>query len=152
MALGLLPRAYGVHRVFDYGLMVDRVLKKDPPDYPFIRCVTPGFDNSARRKENATILVNSSPARYQAWLEQTIQWTCEHNRPEHQIVFINAWNEWAEGNHLEPDAKYGRAYLEATRDALSSRATTRAHPQPPIVSPDSPDEAPDKMATEGGST
>ena len=152
MALGLLPRAYGVHRVFDYGLMVDRVLKKDPPDYPFIRCVTPGFDNSARRKENATILVNSSPERYQAWLEKTIKLTAERNRPEHQIVFINAWNEWAEGNHLEPDAKYGRAYLEATRDGLNATAQTRTHIQPPLESPDSSGRGHAKIATEGGST
>lgn len=120
MALGILQKGYGVHRVFDYGLMVERALSKATPDYPFLRCVTPGFDNSARRKEGATIIVNSSPERYQEWLEKTIRWTIERNRPEHQFVFINAWNEWAEGNHLEPDAKHGRAFLEATRAGLNA--------------------------------
>lgn len=120
IALGLLPKVYKNHRVFDYELMIDRILKKSTPDYPFLRCVSPGFDNSARRKKDATILINSTPEGYQRWLEETIRWTQRNNKPEHQIIFINAWNEWAEGNHLEPDEKHGRSYLEATRNALNS--------------------------------
>ena len=52
------------------------------------------------------------------WLKDIIQWTKENNNKEEQIVFVNAWNEWAEGAHLEPDLKYGYAYLEATKEAL----------------------------------
>lgn len=106
--------------MFDYGLMVERALSKAAPEYPFLRCVTTAFDNSARRKEDATIIVNSTPARYQEWLENVLRRTRDCNRPEHQIVFLNAWNEWAEGNHLEPDAKFGRAYLEATKASMSA--------------------------------
>jgi lipopolysaccharide biosynthesis protein len=119
MALGLLPRAYGKHNLHDYQRMVDHALAKAPPDYPLIRCVSPGFDNSARRSEGATILLGNTPERYRKWLEHAIQWTKQHQPAHRQIVFINAWNEWAEGNHLEPDAVQGRAYLEATRAALS---------------------------------
>jgi lipopolysaccharide biosynthesis protein len=120
ISLGLLPQAYKNHRIFDYELMANKILRKPQPSYPFIRCVSPGFDNSARRKNNATILINSSPQKYQTWLEGAINWTLQHNKPEHQFIFINAWNEWAEGNHLEPDEKYGKAYLEATSSALNS--------------------------------
>ena len=121
MKLGLLPKAYGEHNFFDYDRMVDGVLAKPAPDYPFLRCVSPGFDNSARRASGgATILMNNTPQRYRRWLEAALAWTRKHQPPRRQVVFINAWNEWAEGNHLEPDALNGRALLEATRDALTA--------------------------------
>ncbi|MET0211275.1 MAG: glycoside hydrolase family 99-like domain-containing protein, partial [Burkholderiaceae bacterium] len=130
MKLGLLPKAYGENNCFDYNRMVDGVLAKPVPDYPLLRCVSPGFDNSARRETGATILMNSSPQRYRSWLERALSWTRQHQPPQRQVVFINAWNEWAEGNHLEPDAVHGRAYLEATRDAVA--AATGRQPPPSV--------------------
>ncbi|WP_218151270.1 glycoside hydrolase family 99-like domain-containing protein [Roseateles sp. YR242] len=118
MQLGLLPKAFGRHSFYDYQRMVDRVMAKPAPAYPFLRCVSPGFDNSARRPKGATVLMNSSPDAYRRWLESALLWTRTHQPADRQVVFINAWNEWAEGNHLEPDTRHGRAYLEATRDAL----------------------------------
>lgn len=94
----------------------------------WLRCVTPAWDNSARRKNKPIIYLGSTPRKYGEWLEKTIRWTRRHAPQGRKFVFINAWNEWAEGNHLEPDRKYGRAYLEATRDAL--RAGNQA-PQAP---------------------
>jgi hypothetical protein len=89
------------------------------PDPAFLRfpCVTPMWDNSARKATGALILDGSSPQKYQQWLENAL--SRARRQPEAlQLVFINAWNEWAEGNHLEPCQKWGRAYLEATRSAL----------------------------------
>ena len=82
--------------------------------------VTPSWDNCARRKENAIILRNASPSAYGAWLKETLA-RFDPPNPEENFVFINAWNEWAEGNHLEPCLKWGSSYLEATRDAASAR-------------------------------
>ena len=124
MALGLISKVYKNHRVFDYQLMVDAAMAKPIPEYPFVRCVSPGFDSTSRRPNNATIVMNSTPERYRKWLEEAIEWTKENNDPEHQLVFINAWNEWAEGNHLEPDARNGRAYLEATKKAIEEKSQT----------------------------
>lgn len=62
---------------------------------------------------------NSSPAVYEEWL-QHIADTFKPYSEEENFIFINAWNEWAEGNHLEPCMKWGRAYLEATKRVIGN--------------------------------
>jgi lipopolysaccharide biosynthesis protein len=119
MRAGVLPQAYCENRFFDYRLMARAMMNRPDPGYPFLRCVTPGFDNSARRKTGASIIEHSSPEEYEAWLGNAIQWSLER-RTVPPFVFLNAWNEWAEGNHLEPDARHGRAYLEATLRAVQA--------------------------------
>ena len=113
--MGLFEDAYRKHRIVRYEILADDMLARELPGYPFFRCVTPGFDNSARRSEGAAILVHGTPEIYENWLNQVARETCERYQGEERIVFINAWNEWAEGNHLEPDEREGRVYLEATR-------------------------------------
>jgi hypothetical protein len=105
------------HKVYDYPATVERMRKRSPPAYPRIPCVTPSWDNSARRKWGAVIFRDSSPELYEEWLTDVLQQVRPIGHDE-RIVFINAWNEWAEGNHLEPCQRWGRAYLEATRSAL----------------------------------
>ena len=117
--IGLFPQGYFKHRFIDYCEMVSRMLAKSDTAYTRYRCVTPGFDNSARRKKDATILLNASPEKYQEWLTTIARGELINSRPtDEKIVFINAWNEWGEGNHLEPDQNWGHSYLEATRNAL----------------------------------
>lgn len=123
--LGLFPKGYFEHRFADYRKMVELMLEKPNPPYPWFRCVTPGFDNSARRKTDATIFINGTPEHYQGWLAEIARRVLANDRPDDQkLVFINAWNEWAEGNHLEPDQKWGHAYLQATHRALQVASTT----------------------------
>jgi lipopolysaccharide biosynthesis protein len=111
--------------IYDWRELPERSKKYVKPEYLIFRGVNPSWDNTARRKKNATILLNSSPALYQEWLVNAIKDT-KNRLPEHdnQLVFVNAWNEWAEGAHLEPDEKYGYAYLEATRVAHARTCTT----------------------------
>lgn len=106
--------------VHQYDSLVENMIDKPVPDYKWMRCVTPSWDNTARRKEGAHVFLNSTPEEYQRWLESTIAFAKERLVGDENLVFINAWNEWAEGNHLEPDQKYGRRYLEATRAAIQS--------------------------------
>lgn len=72
----------------------------------------PGIIQPASR--SIVILLNGTPANYEWWLSQAIRRTEAEFPNQDSIVFINAWNEWAEGAHLEPDRKYGRGFLEAT--------------------------------------
>lgn len=103
---------------FDY-LGASRTLaEKKVPDYTLFRTVMPSWDNTARRQNSGNIFINASPAAYRQWLEATIRYTVQHLPIDKNFVFINAWNEWAEGTHLEPDRRYGYAHLQATLDAL----------------------------------
>lgn len=80
--------------------------------------LVPNWDNSPRRYNRGASILQCTPENYKSWLSDLIHWTNEHNQPDERFVFINAWNEWAEGAHLEPDSYYGYAYLQKTREAL----------------------------------
>jgi lipopolysaccharide biosynthesis protein len=104
-------------RVFDYQRLVEQALTKPSPPYRRFPCVTPSWDNSPRRTTGGWIFHGSNPDSFERWL--TAVAIAEATHPEPRLLFINAWNEWAEGNHLEPDLHAGRAYLEATARALT---------------------------------
>ena len=118
----LSARAYVDHQVVDYAAFVRRTLARSAPAYKRYPGVTPMWDNTARRQRGGVILHGSTPALYAAWLANVIEQFTPYG-PGEDLVFINAWNEWAEGNHLEPCAKWGRAYLEASRRVLLPGAT-----------------------------
>jgi lipopolysaccharide biosynthesis protein len=101
------------NRVFSYRDLVSSMLDKPLKPYKRFRCVCPCWDNSARRSKQATIFVESSPHLFKKWLMEIKKRTLANFKDEERIIFINAWNEWAEGCHLEPDLKFGRQYLEA---------------------------------------
>ena len=104
-------------RVFDYQAAWKVLAHPEPVDYTRYECVCPSWDNTPRRGDASWVLHNSSPEAYQAWLELALRRALERPAAE-RLVFLNAWNEWAEGAHLEPDERSGLAYLQATRRAL----------------------------------
>jgi lipopolysaccharide biosynthesis protein len=116
---------YSRDRIFEYDRLVEAMLAKPTPPYVRFPGVTPSWDNSARRASDAVILRGASPERYREWLRATVE-RFEPPSPSEDFVFINAWNEWAEGNHLEPCVRYGHRYLEATRDGLAAVGNTLA--------------------------
>jgi lipopolysaccharide biosynthesis protein len=93
------------------------------PPFPRFSGLTPSWDNTPRRRRDGVVLTGSTPERYQRWLEACLARAAGDGRDE-SLVFVNAWNEWAEGNHLEPDARFGRGYLEATRRAVARAMVT----------------------------
>lgn len=110
--------------VYDWRIFVERSENYKHPGYKLFRSVCPSWDNTARRKNRGTVFLNSTPALYQRWLKNAIRDTGQHHcNPDERLIFVNAWNEWAEGAHLEPDTRYGYAYLQATRNALSGKPT-----------------------------
>lgn len=115
---GIIPRAYAEQRIVSYPVLARGMASRPIAEFKRFRCVTPMWDNSARRKKNARIIIDSTPEIYEKWLKAICNQTLERFNGDERLVFINAWNEWAEGNHLEPDLKWGHSYLEATRRAL----------------------------------
>ena len=89
--------------------------------WPRFPAVMPAWDNTARRMEAGAVFDGATPGAFQAWLEAAIEQTRAHNAPGERIVFINSWNEWAEGAQLEPDRVFGHGRLEAVRAAQRHR-------------------------------
>jgi lipopolysaccharide biosynthesis protein len=112
------------HRIYDYATMVEWMQEKTLPDYPYFRCVTPSWDNTARRKRDGIIIHGSTPELYRDWLADVVAAAKCHAGGD-RFIFLNAWNEWAEGNHLEPCQRWGHEYLHVTRRVLAGGVTAR---------------------------
>lgn len=104
--------------VVDYELMARRMVDNHPSDYTLHPGVSPSWDNEARRTGRGSCFHGSTPAKYGVWLEAACRLAIGANRPSERMVFINAWNEWAEGAYLEPDRHFGYAYLRETARTL----------------------------------
>ena len=114
--LGLLPglTERGL-KIFDYAFARSRMAARRRT-FPTVPCVFVAWDNTPRRGENGIVFINSTPEAFESGLRDILQ-SASQTPDEQRIVVINAWNEWAEGNHLEPDVRFGLAYLEAVRRA-----------------------------------
>jgi hypothetical protein len=117
-------------QVYDYQKAWPIISNPEPVNYRRYETVFPSWDNSPRVGERAVVMHNCAPEFYEKWLRRAVANAMTQPR-DHRLVFINAWNEWAEGCHLEPDILNGRGYLEATRRALESAETVPAPPAPP---------------------
>ena len=106
-------------KVFDWDGYIKSKRYKREYKYKTFRTVFPRWDNSPRKsRTGALIFDKSTPNIYGEWLQYSIEETEKQYKNDENIVFINAWNEWGEGAMLEPDSRYGYAYLDVTRQVL----------------------------------
>jgi hypothetical protein len=103
--------------IHNYKKFAEMNINKNKYTIKTFPCVIPSWDNSARKRISASIQ-NDDPEIFKKWLINSIS-RVENNDDEEKIVFINAWNEWAEGCHLEPDLKNGRKFLNAVSEVLN---------------------------------
>lgn len=99
--------------VIDYA----KGLKKLAIDFPhskYIPCVIPNWDNSPRSGNKSMIFINSSPNAFYKYFRELIKYI-EKQPSKPKFIILKSWNEWAEGNYLEPDSKYGRQWLEVIK-------------------------------------
>ncbi len=115
--------------VFDWQAYAEQCEQQPRQPWMQMRGVMPGWDNTPRRKSQAHLFVGNSPDQYGHWLKAAMRWTLQRNRsPDQRLLFINAWNEWGEGAYLEPDERFGYAFLQATRDAVQEVAERPVNP------------------------
>ena len=105
-------------KIFDYEKIVRFYSQRPQVPYKRFKDVMLAWDNTPRHKERAVVYHGVTTEAYGRWLRSCLDYTSKTFKGEERLVFINAWNEWAEGSYLEPDLGYGRGFLEATKRAI----------------------------------
>ncbi len=103
-------------QVVDYGKAAKYFLGKEDAAENVYPSIFPNWDHSPRSGRKGHILHNSTPTKFKAHVKAVLQ-LVKKKSPSHQIIFLRSWNEWAEGNYMEPDLKFGKGYLQALKEA-----------------------------------
>jgi len=110
---------------FDYPAMTLHSIHRPIPDFSLYRGIMPSWDNTPRRQNTGVTILNSTPEYFGLWLQFLRAWTREvHHGDDDAFIFVNAWNEWGEGCHLEPDLQWGLGWLDEI--ARSSHVSPKA--------------------------
>jgi hypothetical protein len=107
---------------FDYAATVLNFITRESVPYSRYPAVFANWDNTPRQPMKGTSFDGAVPEAFRFYVEHKIDEARQFLLGEEQLLFINAWNEWAEGAHLEPDDRYGHAWLEAFRSSIESRS------------------------------
>jgi len=106
-------------KIYDYSEAKELMLNRDI-SYPYFPCSFVNWDNTPRRAINGIVIKNNSPVIFKKYFKKSIELLKKMNfKDDENFIFINSWNEWAEGNYLEPDIKNGYQYLEAVKETLA---------------------------------
>jgi glycosyltransferase involved in cell wall biosynthesis len=107
--------------IFNMESVIEKSRKIKNTDYKLFRGLCPSWDNTPEKKASGSIVVNNTPEFFEEWVSYAITDTIDKSEFDltERLIFVNAWNGWAQGAHLEPDKKYGYAWLQAIRNALN---------------------------------
>ncbi len=113
----MLGRKMGIPTVFKYKNAIKYMINDDCKSQTTIPCIVPNWDHSPRSGRNATILRGAHPKYFKELVQMSL--TTVKNKPaEEQLIFIQSWNEWGEGNYMEPDLEFGKGNLDALKSAI----------------------------------
>jgi hypothetical protein len=110
-------RYFNFPKIYLYKDQVKSFMVNDDYNSDIYPCLLPNWDNTPRSGVRGVVLHGSTPELFRAQVIKAIEKTKE-KKLESNIIFVKSWNEWAEGNHLEPDLKYGLSYLDAIREIV----------------------------------
>lgn len=111
-------RIFNLPQIYQYKEAVKYMVGEDEQAENAIPVIAPNWDHTPRSGNRGILFHDCNPKYFGKLVKHTLQ-VIRNKKPEHQIVFIKAWNEWGEGNYMEPDLKYGHGYLQALKDELS---------------------------------
>jgi hypothetical protein len=114
-----LHKIFKIPQIIDYREYTKTLLAKMPIHKNILPCIIPNFDHTPRSGRRGSMMINCSPENWRKLLLGLF--TKIRSKSGHDnIVFIKSWNEWAEGNYMEPDLKYGKGYIEALSQTIES--------------------------------
>ena len=123
-----LPAYSGSPPQVDYSSLMQNALSSIEFGLEHYPSVLPNWDSTPRHGLKGLVLTDSTPESFRVHLRQAID-IVQRREPDHRLIFVKSWNEWAEGNYLEPDSRFGSAFLEVIREELSSvRDTEKSIP------------------------
>lgn len=117
----------GLPAIYNYEEVRDVLMPVRFEAYDSYPCLIHAWDNSPRSGRNGLVLHGSTPELFRPIFRRALQ-VSAHKPLEERIIFLKSWNEWAEGNHLEPDLKFGRGYLEIIQRELSQFIDAQVSP------------------------
>jgi hypothetical protein len=109
----------GKPTIYAYKDVLEELLPPRVPDEDDYPCLVPNWDNTPRSGRNGLVLHGSTPELFRKHAQSALE-RVRGKHYQHALVFVKSWNEWAEGNHLEPDLKFGHQYLQVLRDVFGS--------------------------------
>jgi lipopolysaccharide biosynthesis protein len=113
----LLFKLFPKPTICSYEDVIKVAFPKRKPPFDRYLSVIPNWDNTPRSSNNGLVFHNSIPELFRIHLREAIE-QVHHKTYERRLVFIKSWNEWAEGNYLEPDLRFGKDYLEVVKDEI----------------------------------
>jgi len=112
----------GKPTIYSYKEILPELLEDKTSNNGVYPCLIPNWDNTPRSGKQGLLLHGSTPELFRLHFRKALQ-VVRHFPPQHKIVFIKSWNEWAEGNHLEPDLRFGKGYLQVIKEEIQNSAT-----------------------------
>ncbi len=108
---------YELPLVYSYKEGIKSAFLKEDLGFEIYPSIFANWDNTPRSGMNGRVFLDSTPELFRIHLKEALE-KVERKTPEKKLVFVRSWNEWAEGNYLEPDQKFGKAYLEVIKDEV----------------------------------
>lgn len=117
VSLFIFRKVLRIPNIIDYSLASKYFTELEDANEKFYPTIIPNWDHSPRSNHNGIIFKGSTPSKFSIHVRKVLD--CLKNKsPEHRIVILKSWNEWGEGNYMEPDLKFGTQYLEALKSEL----------------------------------